>query len=162
MSTTFFILENNELGTRWVSQTKMKLKDNGFPMCRSLTHDELNIKLKRMYPEYSYPYLYLHNMSQTDISTYGVERWLSKFQYKIKHDPIKYSKLDQLLRAGWSHDDFTINSTLSVINVWDETTSVGMYSTLKKHHGCLNCIKETRKERYERCKKYSLKNTYTM
>ena len=47
--TIFFILENEELGTWWVGQTKMRLDMDGFQKCRPISQNELIAKLESKY-----------------------------------------------------------------------------------------------------------------
>jgi hypothetical protein len=65
--TTFFILENEDLGWWWVGKTGMKLDTNGFPVHRSVSHDQLNEQLERKYKthqDYLNAYLYLQILEQ--------------------------------------------------------------------------------------------------
>ena len=55
--TSFFILENEELGQFWIGQMKMKLDECGFSLLPALTRDELVHKLETKYIEYAFPCL---------------------------------------------------------------------------------------------------------
>jgi len=83
---------------------------DGYGMCpyRSITQDELNNKLVDKY-HYPNAYLTLVTLNKRWNACYGVERWLSKLEYKINKD------LEELLKAGWDGENET--STLSVLHV---------------------------------------------
>lgn len=149
--TTFFILENEDLGWWWVGKTKMELDASGFPKCRSMTHDQLNTQLERKYKthhEYSNAYLYIQNINKRECVSYGVERWLSKLDYEIKRKPEKSKNLKRLLTAGWRDNDYISNSTINVLNVWNEPDILGrpkkminikeLYNDLKNNWGTPN------------------------
>ena len=146
--TIFFILENEELGTWWVGQTKMKLDKDGFQTCSPVTQNELITKLETKYEthhKYTDPSLDLHLLNKQGTACYGVERWLSQLEYEIKREPKKYKDLKRLLTAGWSDEDFTTNSTLHVLHIWNRPDPLGrpkkltnvreMYADLKKNWG---------------------------
>ena len=146
--TIFFILENGELGTWWVSQTKMRLDNDGFQTCRPVTRNELIAKLEAKYEthhEYTYPSLDLRLLNKQGNACYGVERWLSQLEYRIKREPKKYKDLKKLLTAGWNDEDFTTNSTLHVLHIYNRPDPLGrpkkltnvreMYADLKKNWG---------------------------
>ena len=158
--TSFFILENETLGTFWVSQTKMKLDESGFPLLSAITRDELIEKLESKYVEYSNPCLDLVSINKNgSLPFYGVEKWLTDMEYEIKRNPQKYKELEKLLRAGWHEDDFTDNSTINVLHARNKTDMKELYKRLirdweAKGLRCLNEIKcKTRSERYEDSKK---------
>ena len=146
--TIFFILENEELGTWWIGQTKMTLDNDGFQTCRPVTRNELIAKLEAKYEthhEYTYPSLDLRLLNKQGNACYGVERWLSQLEYRIKREPKKYKDLKKLLTAGWNDEDFTTNSTLHVLHIYNRPDPLGrpkkltnvreMYADLKKNWG---------------------------
>jgi hypothetical protein len=146
--TIFFILENEELGTWWIGQTKMRLDNDGFQTCRPVTQNELIAKLEAKYEthhEYTDPSLDLRLLNKQGNACYGVERWLSQLEYEIKREPKKYKDLKKLLTAGWNDEDFTTNSTLHVLHIYNRPDPLGrpkkltnvreMYADLKKNWG---------------------------
>ena len=150
--TSFFILENTQLGTFWVGQVKM----SHLP---AVTRDGLIQKLETRYPEYGSPYLHLVSINKNGtLPFYGVERWLSKLEYKLKQSPHIHEELRNLLTAGWHSHDFTINSTLNVLHSIYKTDLKVLHRRLvdeweSRGLRCLNSTKfETRKERYQRQK----------
>ena len=167
--TTFFILENEDLGWWWVSKTKIKLNEDGYPSCRSMTQSELITNLSKRY-DYLNPYVHLHIIKGS--VAYGLETWISQLEYEISRNPEKYEKLEELLMAGWATDDDKAYSTIHVLHVWNDTTKTNvkdLYFKLKRNWGtpdetktlrssyklneCLNIVKETEKERYDRNKR---------
>ena len=157
--TSFFILENEQLGTFWVGQVKMRLDENGFSLLPAVTRDELIEKLESKYVEYAQPCLDLVSINKRKaLPFYGVERWISRLYYKIKQSPKKFEELEKLLTAGWHEDDFTTNSTLNVL----QNSGVDMKELYKrlikdweaKGMRCLNTRQPTTySDRYEKCKK---------
>ncbi len=148
--TIFYILENETLGTWWVG--KMESTLDGYGMCpyRSITQDELNNKLVDKY-HYPNAYLTLVTLNKRWNACYGVERWLSKLEYKINKE------LEELLKAGW--DGETKTSTLSVLHVLEHNQPIDkifkkLVTSREGLNRCLNNTKfETRVERYKRQKK---------
>jgi hypothetical protein len=158
--TSFFILENTQLGTFWVGQAKMILDENGYSLLPAVTQDKLIHKLETKYPEYESPNLDLVSINKNGtLPFYGVERWLSKLEYKLKKEPIKFKELKQLLTAGWHDHDFTNNSTLNVLHSRNKTDLKVLYRRLvdeweSKGLICLNTkTGKSYSERYEKCKK---------
>jgi group I intron endonuclease len=158
--TSFFILENETLGTFWVGQAKMRLDECGFSLLPALTRDELIDKLESKYMEYSTPCLDLVSINKNGaMPFYGVERWLCKLHYKIKQSPNQFEKLEKLLTAGWYEDDLTPNSTLNVLHARNKVDMTVLYKRLivdweAKGMRCLNTRQaKTRAERYEESKK---------
>ena len=166
--TTFFILENEDLGWWWVGKTKIKLNGDGYPSCKSMSQDDLVRKLSN---KYHYLNPYLHVQVVRGRATYGIETWISQLEYEIERNPEKYEKLEELLMAGWAPDDDKVYSTIHVLHVWNETTKTNvkeLYANLKKNWGtpdetkmlrssynldtCLNCGRKIRKECYDRKK----------
>ena len=150
--TSFFILENTQLGTFWVGQAKMSNRP-------AVTRDGLIQKLETRYPEYGSPCLHLVSINKNGtLPFYGVERWLSKLEYKLKQSPHIHEELRNLLTAGWHSHDFTINSTLNVLHSIYKTDLKVLHRRLvdeweSRGLRCLNSTKfETRKERYQRQK----------
>jgi hypothetical protein len=99
--TSFFILENTQLGTFWVGQAKMILDENGYSLLPAVTQDKLIHKLETKYPEYDSPNLDLVSINKNGtLPFYGVERWLSKLEYKLKKEPTKFKEL-QTASYSW-------------------------------------------------------------
>ena len=146
--TIFYILENQSLGTWWVGKITT-IVDCPF---RSITQDELNNKLGDKY-EYLNPYLTLVTRNKNWNACYGVERWLSKLEYKINKEPEKYAELKQLFMAGW--DDCTETSTLSVFHVLKENQPINeIYQNLiKSRKGLSRCLNTAKFVTYEDKKK---------
>jgi hypothetical protein len=158
--TSFFILENIQLGTYWVGQANMTLDENGFSLLPAVTRDQLMQKLETICIEYALPCLDLVSINKNgSLPFYGVERWISKLRYKISKEPKKYEELRKLLTAGWHQDDFTDNSTLNVLHMRNETDLNELYKRLVKDWEakgmrCLNTHTcKTRAEKYQDKKK---------
>ena len=158
--TSFFILENETLGTFWVGQAKMILDECGYSLLPAVTQDKLIHKLETKYPEYESPCLDLVSINKNGtLPFHGVERWLSKLEYKLKKEPIKFKELKQLLIAGWHDHDFTNNSTLNVLHSRNKTDLKALHRRLvdeweSKGLRCLNTqTGKSYSERYEKCKK---------
>jgi len=139
--TTFFILENGELGTYWVGKMKMELDAMDFPTRRSVSQSELLTKLEKKFEThhmYTRPSLDIRFLNNDGIVCYGIERFLSKLDYKIRKNPQMYEELRKLLTAGWTNDDLTMNSTLHVLHIWNpnKLTNINdLYSDLKRNWG---------------------------
>jgi group I intron endonuclease len=158
--TSFFILENVQLGTFWVGQAKMVLDECGFSLLPAVTRGELVQKLETICIDYTFPSLDLVSINKNgSLPFYGVERWISKLRYKINKEPKKYKELRKLLTAGWHQDDFTDNSTLNVLHVKYERDLGELYKRLikvweAKGMRCLNTHTcKTRTEKYQDKKK---------
>jgi hypothetical protein len=154
--TIFYILENETLGTWWVG--KMEPTLDGYGMCpyRSITQDQLNEKLSEKYHNPN-AYLTLVTLNKRWNACYGVERWLSKLEYKISKEPEKYQELEELLRAGWYGDIET--STLSVLHVLEHNQPVDKIfkKLVTSREGLTRCLNtytgKTRAEKYQESKK---------
>jgi len=139
--TTFFILENEELGTWWVGKTKIEIDAMDFPTRRSVSQSELLTKLEKKFEthhKYTRPSLDIRFLNNNGIVCYGVERWLSQLDNKIRKDPQMYEELRKLLTSGWTNDDFTMPSTLHVLHIWNpaKLTNINdVYSDLKENWG---------------------------
>jgi hypothetical protein len=139
--TTFFILENEELGTWWVGKSKIELDAMDFPTRRSVSQSELLTKLEKKFEThhmYTRPSLDIRFLNNSGIVCYGIERFLSKLDYKIRKNPQMYEELRKLLTAGWTNDDLTMNSTLHVLHIWNpnKLTNINdLYSDLKRNWG---------------------------
>jgi len=158
--TSFFILENTQLGTFWVGQAKMILDENGYSLLPAVTQDNLIHKLETKYPEYESQNLDLVSINKNGtLPFYGVERWLSKLEYKLNKEPIKFEELKQLLTAGWHDHDFMNNSTLNVLHSRYKTDLKALHRRLvneweSKGLRCLNThTGKTRTEKYQESKK---------
>lgn len=154
--TSFFILENEQLGTFWVGQTKMKLGANGQSLLPSITRNQLVDKLVAKYVNYDFPCIDVVSINKNGfVPFYGLERWLSKLDYKIK----QCEELDKLLKAGWRRVDTTPHSKINVLQAENPTDIKKLYKRLigdweAKGMRCLNTLKcKTRKEKYEESKK---------
>jgi group I intron endonuclease len=151
--TIFYILENETLNSFWVG----RITTNEDCPYRSITQDELNERLYNKYTDMN-PYLTLVTLNKNWNACYGVERWLSKLDYKINKEPEKYKEVKNLLMAGW--DDYTETSTLSVMHILRENQPINdFYKRLvsereSKDMRCLNTTPgKSYSERYEKCKK---------
>jgi len=158
--TSFFILENTQLGTFWVGQAKMILDECGYSLLPAVTQDKLIQKLETRYIEYESPCLDLVSINKNGtLPFYGVERWLSKLEYKLKKEPKKCKDLKQLLTAGWHDYDFTNNSTLNVLHSRNKTDLKVLHRRLvdeweSRGLRCLNThMGKTWVERYQESKK---------
>jgi group I intron endonuclease len=154
--TSFFILENEQLGTFWVGQTKMRLGASGQSLLPSITRNQLVDKLVAKYVEYEFPCIDVVCINKNEfVPFYGLERWLSKLEYKIK----QCEELEKLLKAGWRRDDTTPHSKINVLQAQNPTDIKKLYKRLigdweAKGMKCLNTAKcKTRKEKYEESKK---------
>jgi hypothetical protein len=154
--TSFFILENEKLGTFWVGQTKMRLGENGQSLLPSITRNQLVDKLVAKYVNYDFPCIDVVSINKNGfVPFYGLERWLSKLEYKIK----RCEELDKLLKAGWHRSDTMPHSKINVLQARNPTDLNKLYKRLiseweAKGMKCLNTVKcKTRKEKYEESKK---------
>jgi hypothetical protein len=154
--TSFFILENEQLGTFWVGQTKMKLGANGQSLLPSITRNQLVDKLVAKYVNYDFPCIDVVSINKNGfVPFYGLERWLSKLEYKTK----QCEELDKLLKAGWRRSDTTPYSKINVLQAQNPTDIKKLYKRLigdweAKGMRCLNTRQaKTRVERYVESKK---------
>jgi group I intron endonuclease len=154
--TSFFILENEQLGTFWVGQTKMRLGAGGQSLLPSITRNQLVDKLVTKYVNYDFPCIDVVSINKNGfVPFYGLERWLSKLDYKIK----QCEELDKLLKAGWHRRDTTPHSKINVLQAQNPTDIKKLYKKLikdweAKGMRCLNTRQaKTRAERYEESKK---------
>ena len=116
--TSFFILDNEELGTCWIGQTKMRLDTNGRSLLPHISREQLVDKLATKYEEYSYPCLEIERVKKDGTYLfYGLEQWLTKLKCEIKRNPRKLRDVNELLTAGWIEGDPTINSTVHVLHI---------------------------------------------
>ena len=143
LPTIFYILENETLGTSWVGKMESTLDGYGMPPYRSITQDELNDKLVDKY-HYPNAYLTLVTLNKRWNACYGVERWLSKLEYKITKEPERYKELEELLKAGW--DGETETSTLSVLHVLEHNQPIDkifkkLVTSREGLNRCLNKVK---------------------
>ncbi len=158
--TSFFILENVQLGTFWVGKANMVLDECGFSLLPAVTKDELTQKLETICIDYAFPSLDLVSINKNgSLPFYGVERWISKLRYKISKESKKYKELRNLLVAGWHDHDFTNNSTLNVLHIRNKTDLKVLYKRLideweSRGLRCLNThTGKTRAEQYLENKK---------
>jgi len=158
--TSFFILENEELGQFWIGQMKMKLDECGFSLLPALTRNELVHKLETKYVEYELPCLDVVSINKNgSMPFYGVEKWVTDLQYEIKRNPEKFRKVKKLLTAGWDEDDFTCNSTINILHARNKTDMRELYRRLirdweAKGMKCLNAHTcETKAKKYQDKKK---------
>jgi hypothetical protein len=145
-------LENQTLGTWWVGKMESTLDGCGMPPYRSITQDELNEKLSEKY-HYPNAYLTLTTLNKRWSACYGVERWLSKLEYKINKEPEKYQELEKLLKAGW--DDDIETSTLSVLHVLEHNQPVDKIfkKLVSSREGLTRCLNTNKYKTYEDRKK---------
>jgi len=150
--TSFFILDNEELGTCWIGQTKMRLDTNGRSLLPHISREQLVDKLATKYEEYSYPCLEIERVKKDGTYLfYGLEQWLTKLKCEIKRNPRKLRDVNELLTAGWIEGDPMINSTVHVLHINNTTEVVqNVYRKLlgeweAKGFRCLNKL---------RCKTY--------
>ena len=116
--TSFFILDNEELGTCWIGQTKMRLDINGRSLLPHISREQLIDKLATKYEEYSYPCLEVERVKKDGTYLfYGLEQWLTKLKCEIKRNPRKLRDVNELLTAGWIEGDPVINSTVHVLHI---------------------------------------------
>jgi len=116
--TSFFILDNEELGTFWIGQTKMRLDTNGRSLLPHISREQLIDKLATKYEEYSYPCLEVERVKKDGTYLfYGLEQWLTKLKCEIKRNPRKLRDVNELLTAGWIEGDPNINSTVHVLHI---------------------------------------------
>ena len=161
--TSFFILDNEELGTFWVGKIKMKLDSSGRSLLPSISRDQLVDKLATKYKEYSYPCLEVERVKKDGTYlSYGLEQWLTKLMCEIGRNPYKLKEVNELLTAGWIEGDPTINSTVHVLHINNTKEVVkNVYRKLlmewqTKGMRCLNTKQiKSRSERYEDSKKDS-------
>ena len=150
--TIFYILENQILGTWWVGKIESTL--DGYGMCpyRSITQDQLNDKLVERYHSPN-AYLTLVTLNKRWSACYGVERWLSKLEYKINKEPEKYHELEELLKAGWDGENET--STLSVLHVLEHGQPVDKIfkKLVTSREGLTRCLNTNKYRTYEDRKK---------
>lgn len=158
--TSFFILENNQLGTFWIGQLRMRLGANGESLLPSITRNQLVDKLVTKYVDYEIPCLDVVCINKNGfVPFYGLERWLSKLDYEIKQKPEKLKEVKKLLTAGWRlNDTVTQHSTVNVLQAQNTSDMKELYKKLVKHFEAkgLRCINihrsKTYSERYEKCK----------
>jgi len=116
--TSFFILDNEELGTFWIGQAKLRLDANGRSLLPHISRDQLVDKLATKYEEYSYPCLEVERVRKEGTYLfYGLEQWITKLNCEIKRNPRKLKDVNELLTAGWIEGDPTINSTIHVLHI---------------------------------------------
>jgi hypothetical protein len=137
--TIFYILENRDLGTWWVGKMAVTL-DNEWSPYRSVTQDELYNKLQEKYEHFQNAYLTLSPLNKGWVACYGVERWLSKLEYKINKSPEKYRELKELLMAGW--DGKGEVSTLGVLHVFRENQPIDeiFKKLVRSREGLTRCL----------------------
>jgi len=125
--TSFFVLDNKELGTFWVGQANIKPGAND----RAIGVDKLIDKLSSKYEE-EYPHLCfeVESIACEIYKFHEVEKWITDLLYQIKRKPLKLVELNELLTAGWIEGDYTTNSTIHVLRV--NKTREGLRNTYKK------------------------------
>jgi len=150
--TIFYILENQILGTWWVGKMESTLDGCGMCPYRSITQDQLNDKLVERYHSPN-AYLTLVTLNKRWSACYGVERWLSKLEYKINKEPEKYHELEELLKAGWDGENET--STLSVLHVLEHGQPVDKIfkKLVTSREGLTRCLNTNKYRTYEDRKK---------
>ena len=151
--TSFFVLDNKELGTFWVGQANIKPGAND----RAIGVDKLIDKLSSKYEE-EYPHLYfeVESIACEIYKFHEVEKWITDLLYQIKRKPLKLVELNELLTAGWGEGDYTTNSTIHVLRV--SKTREGLRNTYKKliavwESKGLRCLNTQKCKTYEDKKK---------
>src|SRR6056300_1137065 len=147
--TSFFVLDNKELGTFWVGQSNIKPGAND----RAIGVDKLIDKLSSKYEE-EYPHLYfeVESIACEIYKFHELEKWITDLLYQIKRKPLKLVELNELLTAGWGEGDYTTNSTIHVLRV--NKTREGLRNTYKKLIGDweakgLRCLNTQKCKSYE-------------
>ena len=141
------------MGTWWVGEMTVNTDEYGWPEYRSMTQDKLMDILDERYPHLPNTYLSLVPLNKGCIATYGVERWLSKLEYKINKEPEKYKELKELLMAGWNFECEV--STLSVLHVLkhDQPIDEIFKKLVTKREGLTRCLNtKTNRTHEERLK----------
>ncbi len=155
--TSFFILDNEELGTFWVGKAKMRLNTNGRSLLPHISRDQLVDKLATKYDEYSYPCLEVERVKKDGTYLfYGLEQWITKLNCEIKRNPRELKDVNELLTAGWIEGDPIINSTIHVLHI--NNTKEVVKNVYKKLLGeweakGLKCLNKLRCKTYEDKKK---------
>jgi hypothetical protein len=151
--TSFFVLDNKELGTFWVGQANIKPGAND----RAIGVDKLIDKLSSKYEE-EYPHLCfeVESIACEIYKFHELERWITDLLYQIKRKPLKLVELNELLTAGWGEGDYTTNSTIHVLRV--NKTREGLRNTYKKliadwESKGLRCLNTQKCKTYEDKKK---------
>ena len=148
--TVFYILENHDLGTWWVSKRTIK-HDNYWPERKAITSDQINDKLHDRYNHLPNVYLAISIMNKNRITCCGVERWLSDLDYRIKKYPKKYHEIKKLFMAGWNFECSV--STLCVLHIFGEDKPIDKIfkKLLTSREGftrCLNVNKNSTREEF--------------
>ncbi len=151
--TIFYILENESLGTWWVGKMTITLDEYGMCPYRSISQGELNEKLMNKHTLLN-PYLTLVTLNKRYNTCYGVERWLSKLEYKIDKEPERYKELKELLMAGWDDNEIE-TSTLSVLHVLEHNQPINKIfkKLVTSREGLTRCLNDTKYITYEEKKK---------
>ena len=153
---TIFILDNEKLGTWYVGKIHTKINNDGFPIYRTLTQEQLNDNLYKKYTDYENPYINLINLNETYHTCHGIERWMTILDYKIRRYPEKYEEIKKLLTAGWVANDTVDYSSIYVFNA-SQTELDEVYTDLKKNWNkytsydlkkSLNKINKTNSDKY--------------
>src|SRR6056300_1886176 len=125
--TSFFVLDNKELGTFWVGQANIKPGANDRAIGRDKLIDKLSSKYEEEYPHLCFD---IESIACEIYKFHEVEKWITDLLYQIKRKPLKLVELNELLTAGWSEGDYTTNSTIHVLRV--NKTREGLRNTYKK------------------------------
>jgi len=148
--TVFYILENHDLGTWWVSMRTIE-RENYWTKRRAMTSDQINDKLHDRYNHLPNVYLGLSFINKDTIAGCGIERWLSDLDYKIKKYPEKYHEIKKLFMAGWNFECSA--STLCVLHVFDEDKPIDkifkkLVTSREGFTRCLNVNKNSTREEF--------------
>src|SRR5210317_2664073 len=151
--TSFFVLDNEELGIFWVGQANIKPGANGRAICRDKLIDKLSSKYEEEYPHLCFD---IESIGCEIYKFHEVEKWITDLLYEIKRKPLKLMELNELLTAGWDEGDYTTNSTIHVLRV--NKTREGLRNTYKKLIGeweakGLRCLNTQKCKTYEDKKK---------
>jgi hypothetical protein len=147
--TSFFVLDNEELGIFWVGQANIKPGANGRAICRDKLIDKLSSKYEEEYPHLCFD---VESIACEIYKFHELEKWITDMLYEINRRPIKLRELHELLTAGWGEGDYTTNSTIHVLRV--NKTREGLRNTYKKLIGeweakGLRCLNTQKCKTYE-------------
>lgn len=147
--TSFLVLDNKKLGTFWVGQASIKPGANDRAVGRDKLIDKLTDKYEEEYPHLCFD---VESIGCEIYKFHELEKWITDLLYEIKRKPNKHVELNELLTAGWTQGDYTINSTIHVLRV--NKTREGLKTVYKKLIGewearGLRCLNTQKCKTYE-------------
>ena len=147
--TIFYILENHQLDIWYVGRLTITVDVQGWSPYRSVTQDELCNKLIDKYDQFFSPYLTLTTLNKGWKACYGVERWLSKLDYKIKTEYENFKEVEKLLTSGWDGKGAAL-STLSVLHVFNPDHPIDeiFKKLVKSREGLTKCLNNAKFQTY--------------